>query len=110
MPPHKLKTSESRTPQQTTFIEPQPQVKNGDILDVDEATVLLKVSRKTIYNRVKAGTLPHARVGHKLLFSRQKLHQWIALGGDLAGTIVGSESSSLEQMLNSGQARVVSKR
>jgi hypothetical protein len=49
-------------------------------------------------------------VGRKLLFSRQKLHQWIALGGDLAGTIVGSESSSLEQMLNSGQARVVAKR
>jgi excisionase family DNA binding protein len=71
---------------------------------------LLKVSRKTIYNRVKAGTLPYARVGRKLLFSRQKLQQWIALGGDLAGTIVGNESSSLEQMLNSGQARVVPKR
>jgi len=45
-------------------------------------------------------------VGRKLLFSRQKLHQWIAMGGDLAGTMVGNESSSLEQMLNSGQARV----
>ena len=52
---------------------------------------MLKVSRKTIDNRVKAGTLPHARVGRKLLFSSQKLHQWIALGGDLAGTIVGNE-------------------
>jgi len=31
------------------------------------------------------------------------------MDGDLAGTIVGNESSSLEQMLNSGQARVVSK-
>jgi hypothetical protein len=30
-------------------------------------------------------------VGRKLLFSSQKLHQWIALGGDLAGTIVGNE-------------------
>ena len=109
MPPRKSKANKSSTPQQTTFIEPQPQVKNGDILDVDEAAILLKVSRKTIYNRVKAGTLPHARVGRKLLFSRQKLHQWIALGGDLAGTIVGNESSSLEQMLNSGQARVVPK-
>jgi len=49
-------------------------------------------------------------VGRKLLFSRQKLHQWIAMGGDLAGTMVGNESSSLEQMLNSGQARVVPKR
>ena len=110
MPPRKSRANKSSTPQQTTFIEPQPQVKNGDILDVDEAAILLKVSRKTIYNRVKARTLPHARVGRKLLFSRQKLSQWIALGGDLAGTIVGNEYSSLEQMLNSGQARVVPKR
>jgi excisionase family DNA binding protein len=109
MPPRK-KAKKPAEPQQTTFIEPPPQVKNGDILDVDEAALLLRVSKKTVYNRVKAGTLPHARVGRKLLFSRQKLHQWIALGGDLAGTIVGNESSSLEQMLNSGQARVVSKR
>jgi hypothetical protein len=52
---------------------------------------LLKVSRKTIDNRVKAGMLLHTRVSRKLLFSRQKLHQWIALGGDLAGIIVGNE-------------------
>ncbi len=110
MSPRQSKASKSQSPQQTTFIEPQPQVKNGDILDVDEAAVLLKVSKKTIYNRVRAGTLPHARVGRKLLFSRQKLTKWIELGGDLAGTLVGSEPSSLEQMLNNGQARVVPKR
>lgn len=98
------------TPQQTTFLEPEPQVKNNDILDVDEAAVLLKVSKRTVYNRVKAGTIPHVRVGRKLLFSRQKLNQWIALGGDLAGTIVGHDQESLEQMLNSGKARVQSKR
>jgi excisionase family DNA binding protein len=109
MPPRK-KTGNSQVPQQTSFIEPQPQVKNSDILDVDEASVLLKVSKKTIYSRVKAGTLPHARVGRKLLFSRQKLSQWMALGGDLAGTMVGHEPASLEQMLHNGQARVVTKR
>jgi hypothetical protein len=49
-------------------------------------------------------------VGRQLLFSRQKLNQWMALGGDLAGTIVGNETSSLEQMLHNGQARVVPKR
>jgi excisionase family DNA binding protein len=64
----------------------------------------LKVSRKTIDNRVKVGMLLHARVGRKLLFSRQKLHQWIALGSDLAGTIVGNEPSSLEQVAHDGTA------
>jgi len=88
MPPHNSRVNKS---------SPPPQVKNGDILDVDEAAILLKVSRKTVYNRVKAGILPHDPVGRKLLFNRQKLSQWIALGGDVAGTIVGNESSSLEQ-------------
>ena len=57
MPPRKPKASKAKTPQQIMFIEPQPQVKNGDILDVDEAAALLKVSRKTIYNRVPGGHL-----------------------------------------------------
>ena len=106
MPPRKSKANKSSTPQQTTFIEPQPQVKNGDILDVDEAAILLKVSRKTVYNRVKAGILPHDRVGRKLLFNRQKLSQWIALGDGLAGTIVGNEYSSLEQFAHKRWHRV----
>ena len=98
-----------RAPRQTSFVKPVPQVKNGDILDVDEAAVLLKVSKKTIYNRVKAGTLPHARLGRKLLFSRQKLYQWVADGGDRIGTQDG-EQLSLEHLLNSGKARIASKR
>jgi hypothetical protein len=44
-----------REPQQTVFLKPTPlPVKNGDILDVDEVATLLKVSKKTVYNRVKA--------------------------------------------------------
>jgi hypothetical protein len=34
----------------------------------------------------------------------------MALGRDLAGTMVGNKPSSLEQMLHNGQARVVPKR
>lgn len=109
MPAHKPKANNSTTPQQTTFLEPPPQVKNSDILDVDEAAMLLKVSKKTVYNRVKAGTLPHARVGRKLLFSKQKLNQWVAMGGDLAGTMVGHEPMSLEHMLNTGKAKIATK-
>jgi hypothetical protein len=45
MPPRKR-----REPQQTAFIKsPPPQLKNGDILDVDEAAALLRVSKKTVY-------------------------------------------------------------
>ena len=74
-----------REPKQTTFIEPtSPQFKNNDVLDVDEATALLKVSRRTIYNRVKSNTIPHARAGRKLLVHKQTLTQWVADGADLA--------------------------
>ena len=108
----------TREPQQTTFIKPAPQVKNGDILDVDEAAMLLKVSRRTVYNRVKAGTIPHARVGRKILFSRAKLSQWVADGADLAKPdpakpVNDNEQLTLDQltgMLNNGQARIASKR
>jgi excisionase family DNA binding protein len=103
-----------REPKQTTFIQPTPQIKNSDILDVDEAAALLKVSRRTVYNHVKAGKMPHARVGRKLLFSRAKLSQWVADGADLAKldpakTANDHEQLTLDQltgMLNNGQARI----
>jgi excisionase family DNA binding protein len=64
--------------------ESQQITKNGDILGVDESATLLKVSKKTIYTRVKNNTIPHARLGRKLLFHRQTLALWLAEGGDRA--------------------------
>ena len=109
MPPRK-----KREPQQTTFIKPAAAtVKNGDILDVDEASALLKVSKKTIYTRVKNDTIPYAKLGRKLLFRRAKLTQRVADGADRAHRVEGGEQLSLDQltgMLNTGQARINSKR
>lgn len=109
-----MSTRKKREPQQTAFIKPAPSlVRNGDILDVEEAAQLLKVSRKTIYARVKTGTLPYAKLGRKILFSRAKLTQWVADGGDRANTAGNAEQLSLDDlpgMLNSGKARIASKR
>jgi excisionase family DNA binding protein len=103
-----------REPQQTAFLKPTPPVvKNGDILDVDEAAALLKVSKKTVYNRVKDNTIPYARLGRKLLFHRQSLVQWIAEGGDRANRGSAGEQLTLDRltgMLNSGHARISSTR
>ena len=77
------------THQLINFNKPIPVYKNGDILDVDQAAALLKVSKKTIYNRVKSGTIPHARLGRKLLFNKQKRVQWVADGGDNAAIYRG---------------------
>jgi len=109
MPPRK-----KREPQQTTFIKSAPAlIKNGDILDVDEAAALLKVSKKTIYTRVKNNAIPHAKLGRKLLFSRAKLTQWVSDGADLATRAEDGEQLSLDQltgMLNTGKARINAKR
>jgi hypothetical protein len=51
MAPRKSKPRQSQTPPQTTFIEPVPQVKNSDILDVDEAAILANVAHKASVQR-----------------------------------------------------------
>ena len=114
MAERKTASRKKREPKQTTFIQPAPQVRNSDILDVDEAAALLKVSRRTVYNRVKAGAIPHARVGRKLLFHKQTLTQWVADGADLAKpdpvkAANDNEQLTLDQltgMLNNGQAHI----
>ncbi len=42
-------------------------------LTVPEVAKLLRMSRQTIYNMVKAGDLPHFRVGNKVRFNRADL-------------------------------------
>lgn len=39
-------------------------------LTVPEVAKLLRMSRQTIYNMVKAGDIPHFRVGTKVRFNR----------------------------------------
>lgn len=54
MAEYKPAARKKREPKQTTFIQPAAhQFKNNDILDIDEAAALLKLSRRTVYNRVK---------------------------------------------------------
>ena len=39
-------------------------------MTVDEVSKLLRVSRQTIYNMIRAGKIPHFRVGNKVRFNR----------------------------------------
>ena len=48
------------------------------ILDVPETAKLLGLkSDITIYRKVKEGSIPHMKVGRKLLFSRNTLFAWL---------------------------------
>ena len=42
-------------------------------LTVPEVAKLLRMSRQTIYNMVKAGSIPHFKVGNKVRFNRADL-------------------------------------
>jgi putative molybdopterin biosynthesis protein len=42
-------------------------------LTVPEVAKLLRMSRQTIYNMVKAGDIPHFRIGNKVRFNRADL-------------------------------------
>lgn len=44
-----------------------------DRLDATEAAALLGVSKKTLYNRVNDGSIPHTRVGDNISFSKKEL-------------------------------------
>jgi hypothetical protein len=99
MAERKTAPRKKREPKQMTFLQPAPQVKSSDILDVDEAA-------------------PHARVGRKLLFHKQTLTQWVADGADLVKPHPAKPTNDNEQltarqltfMLNNGQAKIAPKR
>jgi len=51
-----------------------------DILNVDEAAVLLKITKSTLYKLVHRKTVPFKKVGGSLRFSRHVLLEWVASG------------------------------
>jgi|GEM_PF-848125 len=47
------------------------------VLTVQEIANLLRVNRKTIYDAVRARTIPFARVGRLLRFNRDAVLHWL---------------------------------
>lgn len=43
------------------------------LLTMEDATRLLPVSERTLYRKMRAGTLPHLKVGQKVLFLEDEL-------------------------------------
>lgn len=48
------------------------------VLCTEEAADLLGISRSLLLQEIKRGTIPHKRVGRRLVFSRQRLLEWLA--------------------------------
>jgi len=52
-------------------------VSADDVLTFDEALVLLRVGRSTLYRAVARNRVPHRRIGRVLRFSRAALLAWL---------------------------------
>ena len=48
-----------------------------EILTADEIAKMLRVDRKTVYEAVQRGELPHRRLGRRLLFERGAVLGWL---------------------------------
>jgi excisionase family DNA binding protein len=52
-------------------------VDDKPVLCVEEAAELLGVSRWLLLQEIKRGHIPHKRIGRRLVFSRQRLLEWM---------------------------------
>ena len=63
---------------ETCVDTPNPSEKREPILvDVDEVTHLLSLSKSYIYKEAKAGRIPHKKIGTRILFRVSDLNTWI---------------------------------
>ena len=54
------------------YTEPIP-----DLMNMDEAAEYLRISKKTLYNRVSLKTVPFTKVGGKNMFRKPDLDQYL---------------------------------
>lgn len=52
-----------------------------EVLSVEEAAVLLRIGRDTLYAEVAANRIPHRKLGKLIRFSRTALDQRVELAG-----------------------------
>ena len=50
------------------------------IMTVSSLAEYLKVSKATIYEYVRRGVIPHKRLGSRILFSKEKIDEWVKKG------------------------------
>lgn len=74
-----LETGGPHPPGQVAANDNAPAPSEREVMSVVECAAFLGVERKTVYDYAARGVLPCARLGKRILFSRQALVLW--LGG-----------------------------
>lgn len=62
----------------------------GPVMTATEVAKLLGVNRKTVYEAVARGDIPHRKFGRRILFSRAAVMGWLAAPGAGAAEQVGN--------------------
>lgn len=58
----------------------KPDVKQSDLLTIQDAATFLNLSKSTLYNKVNKNELPYMKKGKRLYFSRTELMDYIKSG------------------------------
>lgn len=53
-------------------------LKNNDILTIEEAAEYIKLGKRSIYKLAKSGEIPHKKVLNKYRFVREDLIKWVS--------------------------------
>lgn len=58
----------------------KPDVKQSDLLTIQDAATFLNLSKSTLYNKVNKNEIPYMKKGKRLYFSRTELMDYIKSG------------------------------
>lgn len=74
-----------------------------EILNLDEACMLLKLAKPTIYGLVSQRKLPHMKQGKKLYFSKKELTDWLKKGSKGVKDLTGEVDKKLSSIKKARQ-------
>lgn len=63
-----------------SYLAPTPRI----ALRAPEAAAALGISERTLHTLTRAGKVPHARLAKAVLYSVDRLREWVNQGGELA--------------------------
>ena len=63
------------------------------IISAEKAAEILGVSSWTVYEYCRQGVLPHKRLGRRVLFSKERLEDWVKGGEENRQTVGGNSQA-----------------
>ncbi|RKD90055.1 helix-turn-helix domain-containing protein [Mangrovibacterium diazotrophicum] len=68
-----------------------------ELLDTDQASEFLKITKPTLYSKVSRGELPHMKRSKRLYFSKQELKEYLKAGKRLSNAEIDAKATAYLQ-------------